>query len=167
MIEGPAGTQWNEGDVSCSVVRRVALSGAFFAIDGALETWMTVLDKLGIYESMVERELERNMPFLATTKILMAALQAGITRERAHKIIKKHATQAVDSLRGKGNHTFYADLGGDESFPLDEQEILALIGSPLSFAGLATEQVQSVVKQVEAVCEGDWEATNYQPEPIL
>ncbi|MEU4204419.1 adenylosuccinate lyase [Streptomyces sp. NPDC026294] len=42
MAAGVAGEQWHEGDVSCSVVRRVALPGAFFAADGVLsvlESW--------------------------------------------------------------------------------------------------------------------------------
>ena len=38
MVSGIAGDQWNEGDVSCSVVRRVALPDAFFATDGLFQT---------------------------------------------------------------------------------------------------------------------------------
>ena len=35
MVGELAGDQWNEGDVSCSVVRRVALPDAFFAATGS------------------------------------------------------------------------------------------------------------------------------------
>ena len=45
MIAGVAGGQWFEGDVSCSVVRRVALPDAFLAADGLLETFLTVLQE--------------------------------------------------------------------------------------------------------------------------
>src|SRR5690606_36131426 len=91
MIAGLAGDQWNEGDVSCSVVRRVALPDAFFAIDGLFETFLTVLDDLGAYPAVIVAELQRYLPFLATTKILVAAVKAGVGREQAHEAIKEHA----------------------------------------------------------------------------
>ncbi len=70
-----AGDQWNEGDVSCSVVRRVALPDAFFAFDGLVETFLTVLDEFGAFPAVIEAELDRYLPFLGTTKVLMAAVQ--------------------------------------------------------------------------------------------
>ena len=57
MVGALVGDQWNEGDVSCSVVRRVALPDAFFAIDGLFETWLTVLDEFGAYPAVIGREL--------------------------------------------------------------------------------------------------------------
>jgi len=81
MVGELAGNQWNEGDVSCSVVRRVALPDAFFALDGLLETFLTVLDEFGAYPAVIARELDRYLPFLATTSVLMAAVRAGVGRE--------------------------------------------------------------------------------------
>ena len=78
MVGELAGDQWNEGDVSCSVVRRVALPDAFFAADGLFETFLTVLDEFGAYPAVARRELDRYLPFLATTKVLMAAVRAGV-----------------------------------------------------------------------------------------
>ncbi|WP_258008620.1 adenylosuccinate lyase, partial [Rhodococcus sp. ENV425] len=86
-----AGAQWNEGDVFCSVVRRVALPDAFFALDGLMETFLTVLAEFGAYPAVIEKELNRYLPFLATTKVLMAAVRAGVGRETAHEVIKEHA----------------------------------------------------------------------------
>jgi adenylosuccinate lyase len=91
MAAGLAGEQWNEGDVSCSVVRRVVLPDAFFATDGAFQTLLDVLEGFGAYPAVIERELRRYLPFLATTKVLMAAVQAGVGREAAHEAIKEHA----------------------------------------------------------------------------
>src|SRR5699024_10735554 len=82
-----AGNQWNEGDVSCSVVRRVALPDAFFAMDGMFETFLTVLDEFGAFPAMIDRELERYLPFLASTKALMACVRAGVGREPAHETV--------------------------------------------------------------------------------
>ena len=77
MVGELAGDQWNEGDVSCSVVRRVALPDAFFAADGLFQTLLTVLDEFGAYPAVIARELDRYLPFLATTKILVAATRRG------------------------------------------------------------------------------------------
>ena len=66
-----AGDQWNEGDVSCSAVRRVVLPDSFYVIDGLLHTFMTILKEFGALESEIKTELEKNLPQLATTKILM------------------------------------------------------------------------------------------------
>ena len=54
MIGELAGDQWNEGDVSCSVVRRVALPDAFFALDGLFETFLTVLDDFGAFPAVID-----------------------------------------------------------------------------------------------------------------
>ena len=97
-----AGGQWNEGDVSCSVVRRVALPDAFFALDGLLETTLTVLDEFGAYPAVIAAELDRYLPFLATTKVLMAAVRAGAGREQAHQAIKEHAVRVALDMRERG-----------------------------------------------------------------
>ena len=81
MVGELAGDQWNEGDVSCSVVRRVALPDAFLAADGLFQTFLAVLDDFGAYPAVVARELERYLPFLTTTKVLMGAVRAGVGRE--------------------------------------------------------------------------------------
>ena len=97
-----AGAQWNEGDVFCSVVRRVALPDAFFALDGQTETFLTVLDEFGAYPAVIQRELDRYLPFLATTRILIAAVRAGVGRETAHEVIKEHAVAVALAMREKG-----------------------------------------------------------------
>ena len=89
MVGELAGDQWNEGDVSCSVVRRVALPDAFFAADGLFQTFLTVLDEFGAFPAVIQRELDRYLPFLATTKVLMAAVRNGVGREAAHEAIKE------------------------------------------------------------------------------
>src|SRR5690606_1212589 len=84
MVSELAGDQWNEGDVSCSVVRRVALPGAFLATDGLSETFLAVLEGFGAYPAVIQRELDRYLPFLATTEVLVAAVRRGVGREQAH-----------------------------------------------------------------------------------
>ena len=166
MVSELAGDQWNEGDVSCSVVRRVALPDAFYAIDGLLETILTVLDEFGAFPAVIEAELERYLPFLATTKILMAAVKAGIGREAAHEVIKEHAVKAALAMReGKGN-SLLDDLANDARLPLDRSALNLLISTPLEFTGDARQQVARVVNRIDAITSAHPAAVQYKPGSI-
>src|SRR5690606_15638255 len=144
-----SGDQWNEGDVSCSVVRRVALPDAFFAFDGLVETMLTVLDEYGAFPAVISAELDRYLPFLATTKMLMAAVRAGMGREQAHELIKEHAVAAALAMRESGGANSLLDrLAADERFPLDRPALEALLADRVSCTGAAADQVRHVVEQV-------------------
>jgi len=169
MVGGLVGDQWNEGDVSCSVVRRVALPDAFLAMDGLFQTFLTVLDEFGVYPAVVERELRRYLPFLATTRVLVAAVQAGMGREEAHEVIKEHAVAAALALRVEGVvETDLLDrLAADRRLPLDRATLDSLVGDPSVFAGNASAQVAAVVERVAVVVAARPRAAAYDPEPIL
>ncbi|MFN2518473.1 MAG: adenylosuccinate lyase [Jatrophihabitantaceae bacterium] len=164
-----AGAQWNEGDVSCSVVRRVALPDAFFAIDGLLETTMSVLDEFGVFPAPIERELDRYLPFLATTKVLMAAARAGVGREVAHAVIKENAVAVAVEMRERGapDNDLFARLALDSRLGLTVGDLEALLSEPLSFTGAAREQVAAVVANVGLVVASEPTAAHYRPEGIL
>ena len=164
-----AGDQWNEGDVSCSVVRRVALPDAFFALDGLLETFLTVLDGFGAYPAVIARELDRYLPFLATTKVLMALVRAGVGRETAHEAIKEHAVAVALAMREQGQerNDLLDRLAADERIPLDRAALDALLADRLSFTGVAGAQVASVVKRVGEVVDRFGDAAKYSPAAIL
>ncbi len=166
MVSELAGDQWNEGDVSCSVVRRVALPDAFYAIDGLLETTLTVLNEFGAFPAVIEAELERYLPFLATTKILMAAIKAGVGREIAHEVIKEHATKAALEMReGKGNNLLDA-LSADARIPLDRNALDALINDPIEFTGDARQQIARVVSRIDAITSAHPAQAQYKPGSI-
>ncbi|HEX7167864.1 MAG TPA: adenylosuccinate lyase [Acidimicrobiales bacterium] len=168
MVSELTGDQWNEGDVSCSVVRRVALPGAFFAIDGLLETTMTVLDEFGVFPAVVERELRRYEPFLATTSLLMQLLKMGLGREEAHEIVKEHAVAAALELRDGGEHNTLLDrLAADTRVPSDRAGILQALARQGALVGAATRQVDDVVARVERVIERHPDAATYNPGAIL
>ncbi|MCV7080135.1 adenylosuccinate lyase, partial [Mycolicibacterium insubricum] len=140
-----AGAQWNEGDVFCSVVRRVALPDAFFAIDGQTETLLTVLDEFGAYPAVIARELDRYLPFLATTRILMAAVRAGVGRETAHEVIKEHAVAVALAMREEGRDPDLLDrLAADDRLPLDRAALDAALADKAAFTGAAGDQVDRV-----------------------
>lgn len=169
MVGELAGDTWNEGDVSCSVVRRVALPDAFFALDGLLETLLTVLDEFGAYPAVIATELDRYLPFLATTKVLMAAVRAGVGRETAHEVIKEHAVAVALGMResGRRDNDLLDRLAADERIPLGRAELDALLDDKLSFTGTAGDQVRRVITGVAELLEHSPDAAGYVPERIL
>ena len=142
-----AGDQWNEGDVSCSVVRRVVIPDSFYVLDGLLHTFMTILNEFGIFEEKINSELSEQLPFLATTKILMECVKSGMGREDAHELIKKHATTTTPS-------NFFAALVSEKNFPLSLDKINELIQNPAEFAGLAFKQSKAVKEMINSQIKG-------------
>jgi adenylosuccinate lyase len=169
MVGELAGDQWNEGDVSCSVVRRVALPDAFFALDGLFETFLTVLDGFGAYPAVIGRELDRYLPFLATTKVLIASVRAGVGRETAHEAIKEHAVAVALAMREQGieRNDLLDRLAADDRIPLDRARLDQLLADRLSFTGVAGAQVAAVLKRVDEVFARFAEAAGYSPAAIL
>jgi adenylosuccinate lyase len=169
MVGELAGDQWNEGDVSCSVVRRVALPDAFLAADGLFQTFLTVLEGFGAHPAVVQRELDRYLPFLTTTKVLMGAVRAGAGREQAHEAIKEHAVAVALGMRedGSAGNDLLDRLAADPRLPLDRATLDAAVGEPLTFVGTAEAQVRSFVAQVDEVVAAHPDAARYVPEPIL
>ena len=146
MAADLAGDQWNEGDVSCSVVRRVVIPDSFYVLDGLLHTFMTILSEFGVFEESIKSELNEQLPLLATTKILMECVKAGIGREAAHQLIKKHSTSTT-----AGN--FFDALAKEKEFPLSLDQLKNLIADPSLFAGKALEQSEFVRQRIEKVTD--------------
>jgi adenylosuccinate lyase len=169
MVGELAGDQWNEGDVSCSVVRRVAMPDAFFALDGLFQTFLTVLDEFGAYPAVIARELDRYLPFLATTKILVGAVRRGVGRETAHEAIKEHAVAVALAMREKGapENDLFDRLAADSRLGLTRAEIDALVADRSAFVGAAPAQVASIVAQIAEVVADNPDAQRYAPAPIL
>ena len=169
MVGSLSGDQWNEGDVACSVVRRVALPDAFLAIDGLFETFLTILDEFGAFPAVIDRELERYLPFLSTTKLLMAAVKTGAGREQAHEAIKEHAVAVALDMRerGRSDNDLHDRLAADERFPVEPGALDDAISNPISLSGLSTAQVAAVEKRVAALVAADPDAAAYRPGEIL
>lgn len=168
MAADLSGQQWNEGDVFCSVIRRVALPDAFFALDGMFETFLTVLAEFGVFPAMIDRELERYLPFLATTRILMAAVRAGVGRETAHEVIKENAVAVALNMRENGGEQDLIDrLAADDRLPLTKQQLDDALADRHAFIGAAESQTHRVIDRVRALVAQYPQAADYVPGEIL
>ena len=169
MLANLSGDQWNEGDVSCSVVRRVALPDSFYAIDGLFETFITILDQMEIYEAVIDRENQNTLPFLCTTTILMEAVKKGLGRESVHHAIKEHALQTVNDLR-KGvveQNDLLQRLSKDKRIGLCLDELMAIMNKTAHATALAKNQIEEFASQVDLWSKRFPEAIVYTPDTIL
>ena len=169
MAGNLAGDQWHEGDVSCSVVRRVLLPDAFFAVDGMLNTWRAVLDQLVIYPAMIEQELEQFAPFLMTTTLMMEAVKKGLGRETAHHLIKKHAVDEIENRRSHAqlDNQLLQRLAQEAEFPLGLEELQQIVTRIHEQVGTADAQVQGFVDRCERLLERFPQAREMEAEAIL
>ena len=169
MVGSLSGEQWNEGDVSCSVVRRVALPDAFLALDGLFETFLTILDEFGAFGAVIDRELDRYLPFLATTKLLTTAVKAGVGREQAHEIIKEHAVAVALEMRSdaQAENDLLARLGADERFPVDQAQLREALQNPGELAGRSAAQVTAIEARVGEIIARYPDAAAYAPGTIV
>ena len=164
-----SGDQWEEGDVSCSVVRRVIIPDMFYVSDGLTETTLTVLNEMGIYQNSIDKEVDTYLPFLVTTKLLSEATKRGIGREKAHGIIKKYAVEGAKTLRETDveETDFIHRLGDDPEFPLDKDEILKILEEKTRFIGNAKEQIDRIVKKSQKLIKKYSTEASYEPKRIL
>lgn len=166
MISENSGNQWNEGDVSDSVVRRVAVSDAFFAIDAIIETTLTVLNEFGVFEANIRKEIEEQLPYLATTKILMAAVKAGAGRESAHDALKELATKSLLEKRSGKKSSLIHEIASDSRIALDKPALEALLSNPNEFTGEAASQCDRVTSKITLAIKDFPTASTYRPGAI-
>ena len=169
MAASLAGDQWNEGDVSCSVVRRVMLPGTFFAIDGLFETFLTISRQMEINEPVIDAEKEKYMPFLLTTTVMMQAVKNGIGREDAHEVIKEHAVATLRDLRsGKiSKNDLLQRLANDPRMPLDLPALQNILENGKNETGMAQAQALDFAARAQIWLEKYPQAQSYAPAPIL
>src|SRR5690606_13101729 len=139
----PAGEQILEGDVSCSVTRRVAIPDAFYAIDGILETALTILDEMEVFPEAVEAELLRELPFLTTTALRLAAVARGVPDVDVYAAIQRHTKAAAADITNRGGAFFNLVKADKEHFPFSDDELAHIMLK--ADHGAAEENIDRVV----------------------
>jgi adenylosuccinate lyase len=141
-----AATQWLERTLDDSSNRRLTLPESFLALDGALETVHRVVSGLVVNEQVIRAGLLRELPFLATESVLMAAVAAGGDRQQVHEALRGHARAAADRIKAEG---------GDNDLPqrLRNEPLLAAVDldavmEPSAFVGRAPQQVDAFIRDV-------------------
>lgn len=138
MLAELSGEQWNEGDVSCSVVRRVALPDAFFVTDALLDSTLYVLSQSTFHTETAQREVDATLPFLLSSQLVIASTQQGVGREKAHARLKAHYKKALDS---GGNALL--DIIADPELRLSHERVTAVMQNTYESLAPAKAQIKA------------------------
>jgi adenylosuccinate lyase len=124
---------------------------------------------MGIYPEVVNAELNRYMPFLATTKALMLAVKAGVGREKEHELIKDHSVAVALAMREEGQkeNDLFDRIDADPELPVSKAELVEATSKPLEMTGLAQEQIARFVSRVEELLAEHPEAAAYKSTLVV
>ena len=166
MVQELLGNQWNEGDVSCSVVRRVALPDALYAIDAILDTTMRILADLAVDTDSIDNEVKKYLPFLLTTKILALAVKKGLGREDAHALIKAHSITASQNLKIMQENNLLALVAEDKRLGMSLIELESL-AKPGELVTGAIRQTHTFLKNSQKLVNSNPDAIAYRPKESI
>lgn len=122
-----ASVQWLERTLDDSANRRISIPEAFLATDSILNLYHNVASGLVVYERMIERHIQQELPFMATENILMEAVKRGGDRQDLHEKIRKYSMEAGRNVKEFGKENNLIELiSNDPSFKLSKEEIQAI-----------------------------------------
>ncbi len=143
-----AATQWLERTLDDSAIRRLIVPQAFLAADAILNLYLDIVPGLVVNPAVVEGHVARELPFMATENLLMAAVAAGGDRQDLHERIRVHAMAAAEQLKnGAAGNDLLERIKSDPKFPrLDFERIL----DPARYTGRSASQVDDFIESVVA-----------------
>lgn len=144
-----ASTQWFERTLDDSANRRISLPEGFLACDAVLRLMRNVTAGIHVNEKIVERTVLEYLPFIATENLLMSAVRKGGDRQELHEVIRTRSMEATARMKEGLNCDLLDRLALDPAFPLDREEITAVL-DPAAFIGICPEQVEEFVAEARA-----------------
>lgn len=147
-----ASEQWLERTLDDSANRRVSLPEAFLAVDGILTLYANIASGLTVYPKVIEKNLARELPFMATESILMYCVEhKGGDRQALHEAIRQHSFACARAIKEDGaDNDLLARIVADERFGLTADEVNNLVDVQ-KFTGMAAEQVQDFIADVDEI----------------
>lgn len=136
-----AGSQWLERTLDDSANRRIVNAQAFLAIDGILNIYMNVTQGLVVYENVISKHIQAELPFMATENILMECVKSGGNRQELHERIRVLSMQASENVKKNGKENNLIDLIKRDNMFAAVREKLDDILDTKKFIGRAPEQV--------------------------
>lgn len=142
-----ASTQWFERTLDDSANKRISIPEAFLATDGILDLYLNITDGLVVYPKVIEADLLRELPFMATENIMMDAVKAGGDRQELHEAIRVHSMEAGRHVKEEGKPNDLIDLiVADPKFGMTKEQIMEVM-DPKNFVGRAPQQTEEFFKE--------------------
>lgn len=142
-----ASTQWLERTLDDSANKRISVSEAFLAVDAILSLVINVVDGLVVNTAVIERNLRRELPFMATENIMMDCVKRGGDRQELHERIRVHSMEAARRVKqGDGVNDLLERIAGDPSFGVTLRQLEDML-NPSAYVGRAPEQTDEFLKE--------------------
>ena len=143
-----AATQWFERTLDDSANKRISVPEAFLAVDAVLSLYINVISGLKLYPKIIERNLNRELPFMATENILMYCVkEKGGDRQELHEAIRKHSVAAAAVVKEEGGENDLLDrILADPLFGLTKEELDSIM-DVRQFVGCAAEQTEEFLSE--------------------
>jgi adenylosuccinate lyase len=138
--------QWFERTLDDSAGKRISVPEAFLAVDAILNIYLNVADGLKVYDKVIAKHLQEELPFMATENIMMAAVKAGGNRQELHERIRVHSIAAGKTVKEEGKPNDLVDrIAADPAFGLTKEQILAHM-EPSMYIGRCPQQVEEFIR---------------------
>lgn len=149
-----AGTQWFERTLDDSANRRIVNAQAFLALDGILNIYMNVSENLVVYEKVIEKHINAELPFMATENIMMECVKAGGNRQELHEKIRVLSMQAGKNVKEFGKENNLIELiKEDKDFAPVHNKLNEILDAK-KFIGRAPSQVVEFIEnEVKPILE--------------
>lgn len=141
--------QWFERTLDDSAIRRMDIPQCFLLTDAILKLLINITSDMVVFPEQVKRHLEAELPFMATEKILMAAVEKGESRQEMHEVVKEHSLAAGKAVKEEGRpNDLLTRLGDDSRVPFTLVEIMQMVGDHSQFTGRAERQTEEYLQEV-------------------
>lgn len=141
--------QWFERTLDDSAIRRMDIPQCFLLTDAILKLFINITSNMVVFPEQIKRHLLAELPFMATEKILMEAVEKGKSRQEMHEVIKGHALAAGKVVKEEGQENdLLFRLAADEHIPFSFEELTAMVSDYAQFTGRAKEQTEEFLTEV-------------------
>lgn len=144
-----AANQWFERTLDDSAIRRMDIPQSFLLSDAILKLMINITSDMVVYPKQIEKHLRAELPFMATEKILMAAVERGKSRQEMHEVVKEHSIAAGKKVKEEGEENdLLKRLADDSAIPFTLEELEGIISNYNEFTGRAAQQVIEYIEEV-------------------
>jgi len=140
-----ASTQWLERTLDDSANKRLSVPQAFLAVDAILNIYSNIATSMVVYDKMIAKRVNSELPFMATERILMAAVQKGGDRQELHECIREHSMKAGHQVKVEGKENDLLErIKKDKAFKSVKDDIDNIVDAKL-FIGRCNDQVDEFI----------------------
>ncbi|WP_185858651.1 adenylosuccinate lyase [Blattabacterium cuenoti] len=135
-----ASTQWLERTLDDSANRRLVIAQSFLATDAILMIWNHILENIVVYPKIIEKHIQKELPFFTTESIIVECVKNGYDRQEIHERIRIHSMETISKMKLEGKENdFIKRILHDQKIPIQEEKINQIL-NPKNFIGFSSEQ---------------------------